>query len=120
MKAILKFFSLLLIYLFKINSQLTELQREFLLNKVTTVFNVGSNRDDLNLVKDKFFEKTNRSIIYVINKINSIIDKYNFPKTYNFIEDTGATVHIKNKNLVEVVGLFLQLLHYPIGIIKLE
>ena len=50
----------------------------------------------LNIVEE-YFEKEFDSISYDKAKIEELLEKYDFPKYYDFIEDTNATVHVKNQ-----------------------
>lgn len=47
---------------------------------------------------DDYLDSYLDSIAYDKGKIKKLMDKYNFPKSYNFINETGANVHVKNQN----------------------
>ena len=74
---------------------LSEEKRQELLNKYTKKISfdelnkIQNSYDHLNTLKD--------SIDYNPAEIAKIISDYNFPESYNFIEDTNATIHIKDQ-----------------------
>ena len=48
-------------------------------------------------IEEEFFDTELESISYDKAKIKELMKKYNFPEYYDFIEDTNATVHVKNQ-----------------------
>ena len=95
MEGNLLIFILLTLFIPNIFSQLTDDEKKYLLNKVTKTIDLSR--------KNNFFFPLNslyrrgEKITYESTKIDEIIAKYKFPQKYNFIEDTKATVHIKNQ-----------------------
>ena len=84
-----------LFFLFSgINSGLTEEERKALLKKVTKFVSFSSGNEPLNqyYAKDNSYKMT-----YEASKIKEIIDKYDFPESYNFIDAESPTVHIKDQ-----------------------
>ena len=90
-------FNYIILFLFisSIQSQLSDIERKNLLEKLFK----RNNPDD----KNYFLEKDNSNIEeqekerkYDPEIIKEIIKKYNFPEKYNFIEDINPPVRIKN------------------------
>ena len=50
-------------------------------------------------IEEEFFDTELVSISYDKAKIKELMKKYNFPEYYDFIEDTNATVHVKNQEI---------------------
>ena len=96
---------LLLLFLLPTNfSQMIEEIRNNLLNKYAKPINT-ENFEPLkyNL---KMGTDSTPEIKYKIKKNKEILEKYKFPENYNFIEETNATVHIKNQASCECCWSF--------------
>ena len=92
-------FSIFLAYylLFQIHSKMTDKEREILLNKLTKKIPFD-NEEEIPSLKEKYLSRTLKETInYRVKDIDQIIEKYGFPKNYNFFEDTGATIRIKDQ-----------------------
>ena len=72
---------------------MTNKERENLLKKNTK--NIGKNSQTIFDPPKSFLHGDN--FTYEASRIKKIIDKYKFPEKYNFIEETNATVHIKDQ-----------------------
>ena len=86
---------LILTLISSFQSQLTEEERQNLLDKV---FN-KKNKPELEkwIFPAKANDDEGQSLKYDPEKIKQIINKYKFPASYNFIEDVKPPVHIKNQ-----------------------
>ena len=94
MKNAILFLLLLELLISFIQSQLTKKERENLLNKYTK--KIDKNFQSIfNRVKSFFHNES--YLTYEPSKIKEILDKYKFPQNYNFIEETNATVNIKDQ-----------------------
>jgi len=92
MKAIIfNCFSLLLITF--IQSQLSEKERRILFEKLYKRNNLNQNPNVIYQDKASNYDSSKYDPI----KIKEIIEKYNFPENYNFIEDVKPPVRIKNQ-----------------------
>ena len=94
MKKELKAFLLLQILMSVVQAQLTAEEREYLLKKYTKKIKKSDNNHFAPL---NSFYYDSSEITYEPSKIKEVIKKYNFPENYNFIEDTKATIHIKDQ-----------------------
>lgn len=82
-------FFLILIFIEEVNLQLTREKREELMDMLV------QKMDFVNLgLYDSYIGD---NIEYDIVEINNLIEKYGFPKEYNYFEDTGKTPIIKNQ-----------------------
>ena len=86
---------LYLIFISKILLKLPDEKRKNLLSKLTKIkslenINQLENELDLNDFKDT-------KIDYDPQKIKNLIDEYQFPQEYNFLEDINATIRVKNQ-----------------------
>ena len=90
-----KYFIVLFLFLLAsiIQSQMTSKERDNLLNKYAK--KIGKNFNTI-FNRPKSFYHGNY-FTYEPSKIKEIINKYKFPENYNFIEETNATVHIKDQ-----------------------
>ena len=88
MKIIFCYICILLI--FQVNSKLPDEKRKEL-------FDLYAKKLSLDNADDLYLEADPTGIRYDKSKIDELIKKYNFPSSYNFIEDKGAPVHIKNQ-----------------------
>jgi hypothetical protein len=76
---------------------MTDKEREILLNKLTKKIPFD-NEEEIPSLKEKYLSRTLKDTIkYKVKDIDQIIEKYGFPKNYNFFEDTGATIRIKDQ-----------------------
>ena len=91
----IKYFIVLFLFLLasNIQSQMTSKERDNLLNKYAK--KIGKNFNTI-FNRPKSFYHGNY-FTYEPSKIKEIINKYKFPENYNFIEETNATVHIKDQ-----------------------
>ena len=89
---------LLLVLLFQIKCKMTEERRNYLLNKLTTKIS-GEIDDEIELLKEKYYSQNLKdyTIPYDPKIIESIINEYEFPKNYNYLEDTKCTIEIKDQ-----------------------
>ena len=111
------FFILLLIYLItKINSGFTNEERENLLKKYTKLITLTDTNDFYPL--NKLYFHGDETITYDPIKVKEIIDKYNFPQNYNFIEAEKPKVHIKDQAQCGSCWLLLQQQLYLIDFIN--
>ncbi len=95
MKNVISLLFLILIFLSKIQSQMTEEERERLLNKVTKpLSSIKKKTQVYSLIN---FYSDSKEIKYSSSKIKEVINKYNFPDNYNFISEETPTVNIKNQ-----------------------
>ena len=92
MKLVLLLFSVLSL-LSKAQSGLTEEERRSLLKRVTKLASYNPKDIPLNQVSIR----NSKGMEYEPSKIKEIINKYNFPESYNFIEAESAPVHIKDQ-----------------------
>jgi len=76
--------------------ELTDEERQNLLEKVFKKKNKPEFEKWFFPAKDTN-EEEGQSLIYDPQKIKEIINKYNFPESYNFINEVKPTVHIKNQ-----------------------
>ena len=91
---ILVLFNIIIFFISKTQSELTNEQRKILLKKVTKFISIKDEQDFLDTSDDI----SNNTITYNPSKIKEILKKYNFPESYNFIEEEKPTVHIKDQN----------------------
>ena len=93
MKGIYQIFSIMLSLLI-INSQITDQEKKNLIKEVYKRLNLTTptNRLFRSTEYNELHEQTYDPI-----KIKEIIEKYNFPEAYNFIEEINPPVHIKNQ-----------------------
>ena len=86
---------ILLFTISEVHLILTEEKRQDLLNKLTKKISL----DELNKIENTFdYSNTLKDPIdYNPTEIAKIISDYGFPESYNFIEETNATVHIKDQ-----------------------
>ena len=93
MKNVIVLFSLFLL-VSNVNSALTEEERKALLKKVTKFVSFSNRFQPLNQVYER---GDSYKMTYEASKIKEIIDKYQFPASYNFVEAESPTVHIKDQ-----------------------
>lgn len=79
-----------ILFIFQVNSKLPDEKRKEL-------FDLYAKKLSLDNADDLYLEADPTGIRYDKSKIEELIKKYNFPSSYNFIEDKGAPVHIKNQ-----------------------
>ena len=92
-----KDFNIILLFLLLISyiqPQLTDTEREYLLKKYTKKIIINK-KNHLTPFNSFYYEPSD--ITYESSKIKEIINKYNFPESYNFIEDTKASINIKDQ-----------------------
>ena len=79
---------------FQSKAQMTNEEREFLLKKTTKPIT-----EDMVIRQrlDKLVDEKDISFKYDRDKINVILDEYNFPQNYSFFEDTNAEKKVKNQ-----------------------
>ena len=87
---------IILLLISSLHSQLTDEERQNLLEKVFKKKNKPEFEKWFFPAKDTNDEEE-KSLIYDPQKIKAIINKYNFPESYNFIDEVKQTVHIKNQ-----------------------
>ena len=87
---------LVLISLQKIQSQMTEEERQSLLDKVTKTINTFKKKDN-QLYSSINIHSDYKEIKYSPTKIKEVIDKYKFPQNYNFIVEEKPNVNIKDQ-----------------------
>jgi C1A family cysteine protease len=81
----------------KVHSKLSEEKRQNLLNKLTTKITLD-NLDELKKMRLDFESPSFKDgIDYDPARIEKIMEEYDFPKEYNFLEDTNATIHVKDQ-----------------------
>ena len=112
-----QFILLLLLIISNIQSQISNKEREYLLNKYTKKID-RNNQNLLAPLKDFYYNSS--EIIYESSKIQEIIKKYNFPEKYNFLEETNATIHIKDQKSFGACWAFASTTALAIDIIKKE
>ncbi len=93
-RATLNYF-LLLLLISIIRSQLPERERKNLLEKIFKRNNPNDFEKWNSFAKAK--NDGEEMPKYKPEKIKEVIQKYNFPESYNFIEDVNPPVHIKNQ-----------------------
>ena len=92
------YYILLLLLITFIHSQLTEQERKNLLKKLIKRNNPNDfEKWNLLAKSNSNREEEEEEQNYDPEKIKEIIKKYNFPETYNFIEDLNPPVIIKNQ-----------------------
>ena len=79
---------------FQSKAQMTNEEREFLLKKTTKPIT-----EDMVIRQrlDKLVDEKDISFKYDRDKINVILDEYNFPQNYSFFEDTNAEKKVKHQ-----------------------
>ena len=85
----------LFLFIFKINTKISDEKRNALLKKITQKIN-----SDISIeIKSKYYGQKHLkdTIKYDPEKIESIMKKYNYPQNYSFFETTGATIHVKDQ-----------------------
>ena len=87
---------LILLLISSLHSQLTDEERQNLLEKVFKKKNQPEYEKWFFPAKDTNDEE-GQSLIYDPQKIREIISKYKFPESYNFIDAVKPNVHIKNQ-----------------------
>ena len=96
MKKIILLF-LILFIISKVHLKLTEETRRKFLSKLTTKISL-ENLEDLEKLESKFTNNLkNSKIEYDPKQIEDLMNLYNFPVEYNFLEDINATVRVKNQ-----------------------
>jgi C1A family cysteine protease len=81
----------------QVHSKLSEEKRQNLLNKLTTKITLD-NLDELKKMRLDFESPSFKDgIDYDPARIEKIMEEYDFPKEYNFLEDTNATIHVKDQ-----------------------
>ena len=88
---------ILLFLLFLINSKMSEEKRKYLLNKYAKKINLekGDVADEL---KKKYYSKNLKDTInYDPAVIESIIEQYEFPSSYNYLEENNITAIVKDQ-----------------------
>ena len=88
---------ILLFLLFLINSKMSEEKRKYLLNKYAKKINLekGDVADEL---KKKYYSKNLKDTInYDPAVIESIIEQYEFPNSYNYLEENNITAIVKDQ-----------------------
>ena len=96
MKKIILLF-LILFIISKVHLKLTEETRSKFLSKLTTKISL-ENLEDLEKLESKFTNNLkNSKIEYDPKQIEDLMNLYNFPAEYNFLEDINATVRVKNQ-----------------------
>ena len=86
---------LLLLLLFQINSKMTEEERSYLLKKLTKKI---SDSDEASKLKEKYYSRNLKDqISYDKAKIEEIISKYEFPSTYNYLEEESCPTVVKDQ-----------------------
>ena len=83
----------ILIIFYQVNSILPDEKKQELLDKYAKI--ILEEEDDIYF--DVNYNLLGAGYSYDITKIQELFSKYNFPSSYNFVEDTNATVHIKNQ-----------------------
>ena len=89
------FVILLLFLIFSINTNMSDKERNSLLQKLTEKISVDISGE----IKSKYYSENHLkdTIKYEPEIIDSIMEQYNFPKYFNFFEDTGATINVKDQ-----------------------
>ena len=97
MKIFMLFISLILLNS-QVNSKLTNEKRQELLNKLTRKVTIENLEDFQNIENNDFTSDSFQDTIeYDPARIHKIMHTYAFPESYNFFEETNATIHIKNQ-----------------------
>ena len=88
------------ILIIQINSTISEEERKNLLKKYTKKILMENNSmSKINSLKQNYYSKQLKiePMKYDIETIDSIIEKYDFPKNYNFLNDTSCPTVIKDQ-----------------------
>ena len=94
MKTFLNSLSILLLLISEIKLQLTSEEKEKLYQKVTKRIGFSKFKGKYKPLNSVY---TRSEITYEPNKIKEIIDKNNYPQSYNFIDEEKPDVHIKDQ-----------------------
>ena len=73
-------------------------KRQELLDKLTTkisITDIVQNLDKFNY--EEYFEEDFKKMSYDINEIKSLMKQYDLPESYNYFNDTGAEIIVKNQ-----------------------
>ena len=91
----LTFIILMFFLLEQITSQMNNKERKYLMEKLTKKISWDNPKE----IKSEYYSRNylKKSIKYDPDKIESIMNKYNFPRYYNFFEDTGTTINVKDQ-----------------------
>ena len=97
-----KFYSSIFLFLLviKINSLLPPEKRQELFNKYIKKLPQDKDIDINRMFNSKKFQYDygdDETIPYDINKVNSILDQYDFPLDFNFLEEHNITANVKNQ-----------------------
>ena len=96
MRFLILFVSLILLNT-QVFSKMSSEKRQELLNKLTKKVSL-ENIDDLKNIEKEFMSNPFKATIeYDPAKIEQIMSLYGFPESYNFLEETNATVRVKNQ-----------------------
>ena len=86
-------FSLIII---KVHLNLRPEKRQELLDKLTTKISITDTEQNLDKFVD-FGEGSFKKISYDIDEIKSLMKQYDLPESYNYFNDTGAEIIVKNQ-----------------------
>ena len=97
-----KFYSSICLFLLviKINSLLPPEKRQELFNKYVKKLPQDKDIDINRMFNSKKFQYDygdDETIPYDIDKVNSILDQYDFPLDFNFLEEHNITANVKNQ-----------------------
>ena len=84
--------------IFQINSKMTEEERKRLLNKLTKKISIKN----INELKQKKLEEKlyqAETILYDKEKIDGILEKYDFPQNYSFLDATSCPTVVKDQGM---------------------
>ena len=96
MKILILFVSLILLNS-QVFSKMSSEKRQELLNKLTKKVSL-ENLEDLKNIENEFMSNSFKDTIeYDPAKIEQIMSLYGFPESYNFLEETNATIHVKDQ-----------------------
>ena len=96
MKILILFVSLILLNS-QVFSKMTSEERQELLNKLTRKVSLENLGDFKNIENDFISNSFKDTIDYDPAQIENIMNYYGFPENYNFLEETNATIHVKDQ-----------------------
>ena len=100
MKPNLLIISLFLYLIFQTISLMSEEERKTLINKLTKKISLENIFETkIKSLKQKYYSKAlnQLSMSYDIDDINAILEKYKFPKNFNYLEETGCQIVVKDQ-----------------------
>ena len=86
---------LCIIFISKVLLKLPDEKRKNFLSKLTKIVSL----ENINQLEKDFYSNDfkDTKIEYYPQKIKKLMDEYQFPQEYNFLEDINATIRVKNQ-----------------------